>query len=82
MAFYRINKGKEENLPSAMSEGSLYFCIDTGNLFVDHKNTSNALVRTKVSGKYAEKLRYTKDGNLVEIDPNTILTGRSKPECI
>ncbi len=74
MAFYRINKGKEENLPSAMSEGSLYFCIDTGNLFVDHKNTSNTLVRTKVSGKYAEKLRYAKDGSTVEIDPSTILT--------
>lgn len=74
MAFYRINRGKEENLPSALTEGSSYFCIDTGNFFIDHKNTSGTLVRTKVSSKYAEKLRYTKDGNLVEIDPTTILT--------
>ena len=74
MAFYRINRGKEENLPSALTEGSSYFCIDTGNFFIDHKNTSGTLVRTKVSSKYAEKLRYTKDGNLVEINPTTILT--------
>lgn len=78
MALYRINKGKEENLPSAMSEGSLYFCIDTGNLFVDHKNTSNTLVRTKVSGKYAEKLRYAKNGSTVEIDPDAIELNTNK----
>lgn len=78
MAFYRINKGKEENLPSAMSEGSLYFCIDTGNLFVDHKNTSNTLVRTKVSGKYAEKLRYVKDGSTIEINPDAIELNTNK----
>ena len=78
MAFYTINKGREENLPSAINEGSLYFCIDTGNLFVDHKDVSDVLVRTKISGKYAEKLRYLKDKTTIEIDPDAIELNTNK----
>ena len=78
MALYTINKGKEENLPSAINEGSLYFCIDTGNLFVDHKDVSDVLVRTKISGKYAEKLRYLKNETTIEINPDVIELNTNK----
>ena len=88
MAYFSISKGKEENLPSTILNGNCYFCTDTSNFYIDYTDTDGALVRSKISSKYAEKLRYSVDGNIIEIDPSeitdlktTVSTMISVPTC-
>ena len=72
MAYFSISKGKEENLPSTILNGNCYFCTDISNFYIDYTDTDGTLVRSKISSKYAEKLRYSVDGNIIEIDPSEI----------
>ena len=74
MALFKILKGNESNLPATLTEGYCYFCTNTGNFYIDYKDETNALTRSKLSSKYADKLRYTQDGQTVEIDPIDIAT--------
>ena len=70
MAMFRVLRGLENNLPTAIVDGSLYFCTNTNNLYLDCGST-----RYKIAAKYADFLRYVGDeGTTVEIDPKTILT--------
>lgn len=74
MALFKQCRGIEINLPSTLTDGYCYFCTDTGNFYIDYTNTDGALVRSKISSKYADKLRYLQDGNQVELDPTNIVT--------
>lgn len=74
MSLFKITRGAEINLPSKLTDGYAYFCTDTTNFFIDWTNSSNTLVRSKISGKYAEKLRATLDGETVELSVEDILT--------
>lgn len=74
MALFKQCRGNETNLPSTLTDGYCYFCTDTSNFFIDHKNASGTLVRSKISAHYADKLRYAKDGDIVEINPADIIT--------
>lgn len=74
MALFKICKGKESNLPSNLVNGYCYFCTDTTNFYIDHEDKNGALTRSKLSSKYADTLRYTEDGNFVEINPTDIIT--------
>ena len=78
MALFKICRGKEANLPSTLTNGYAYFCTDTTNFYIDHLNASDTLVRSKISSKYAEKLRYSVDGTTVEIDPSVIELNTNK----
>ena len=74
MALFKICKGAETNLPQTLTNGYCYFCTDTTNFYIDYTDTYGALTRSKISAKYADKLRYTKNGNFVEIEPTDVLT--------
>lgn len=74
MALFKICKGKESNLPSNLVNGYCYFCTDTTNFYIDHEDKNGALTRSQLSSKYADTLRYTEDGNFVEINPTDIIT--------
>lgn len=74
MALFKICKGKESNLPSNLVNGYCYFCTDTTNFYIDHEDKNGVLTRSKLSSKYADALRYTEDGNFVEINPTDIIT--------
>lgn len=74
MSLFKVCRGAEGNLPATLTDGYAYFCTDTGSFYIDHKNTSNTLVRSKISAKYADKLRYVKNGQTVEIDASAVLT--------
>lgn len=69
MALFKLLRGLETNLSTAVVDGQVYFCKDTQNFYIDCGTT-----RYKIAAKYADKLRYVADGNTVEIDPSTILT--------
>lgn len=74
MALFKICKGAETNLPQTLTNGYCYFCTDTTNFYIDYTDTYGALTRSKISAKYADKLRYTENGNFVEIEPTDVLT--------
>lgn len=38
MASFKISKGLEADLPTIKVDGALYFCTDTGNMYVDYKD--------------------------------------------
>jgi len=69
MALFKLLRGLETNLSTAVVDGQVYFCKDTQNFYIDCGDT-----RYKIAAKYADKLRYVADGSTVEIDPSTILT--------
>ena len=74
MNVFKINRGLEANLPAVLTNGCCYFCTDTTNFYIDHEDKNGALTRSKLSSKYADTLRYTEDGNFVEINPTDIIT--------
>lgn len=50
MACFKFNKAQEETLPSAMTDGFIYFCTDSGNMYIDYTNEQGVLERKSVSG--------------------------------
>ena len=38
MASFNISKGLEKNLPTTKIDGNLYFCTDTGNMYIDYQD--------------------------------------------
>lgn len=82
MNLFKISRGLEENLPTNIVDGSCWFCTDTSNFYIDYTDSDGNLVRSKLSSKYAEKLRYSVDGTTVEIDPNAIELNTNKVTTI
>ena len=49
MTFFNILRGLSSNLPNTKIDGSLYFCIDTGDVYFDYLDANNILQRTKIN---------------------------------
>ena len=56
MAFFRIFRGIEDNLPEVMSDGYMYFCTDTSKLYIDHINKEGILSRSQVTSSDCETI--------------------------
>ena len=80
MARFRIGRGIEANLPSALVDGNIYFTIDTHKFYVDHTDSNGTVVRSQTSSEYADKLRYVQNGITMEISPEVIQTEISSKE--
>lgn len=74
MSLFKVLRGSESNLPTQKTDGWAYFCTDTGSFWIDHLDSNNTLVRSKISANFADKLRYVKDGTVVELNPSEIAT--------
>lgn len=72
MSLFKVNRGNEANLPSKLTDGWAYFCTDTGSFLIDHHDSTDTLVRSKVNAECADKLRYVKDGETIELTPKDI----------
>lgn len=72
MSLFKVNRGNEIHLPTKKTDGWAYFCTDTGAFLIDHYDSTNTLVRSKVNAEYADKLRYIKNGETVELSPQNI----------
>lgn len=57
MTMFKAKRGLETQLPTEITDGVIYFCTDTGNVFFDFHNT-----RLQIS---AEKTKFDSDGNLI-----------------
>lgn len=78
MALFKVFQGNEAGLPKTLTDGYCYFLKDKHYFYIDHKNSSNVLVRSKLSAEFADKLRYTKNGTEIEISPEEILNNIDK----
>jgi hypothetical protein len=58
---FKVKRGIEKSLPSTLSNGTLYFCTDTGNIYIDIDN-----IRKQISAEYAKSLK--KDDTVIELD--------------
>ena len=79
MALAKFLRGKEENLSNQpLHDGYIWVTHSDGilNMHIDYIDESGTLVRNKLSSEYAEKLKYLKDGETVEIEPSSLI-GRS-----
>lgn len=79
VSLFKVNRGNEVSLPAQLTDGWVYFCMDTGSIFIDCYNSTNDLVRSKISAEYADKLRYVQNEEIIELTPqaiNTILNNK------
>lgn len=74
MAMFKVLRGVEADIPSAYTDGCIYFCKDTSNYYIDYIGTDGELHRSKIAAGYADKLRYMKDGQSVDVNPVDIIT--------
>ncbi len=74
MAMFKVLRGVEANIPSTYTDGCIYFCKDTSNYYIDYIGTDGELHRSKIAAGYADKLRYMKDGQSVDVNPVDIIT--------
>ena len=75
MALMKHLLGGEANLSQQeLHDGYIYFCHDTKNMWIDHLDETGVLVRSKISSEYADKLRYIKNGETVEIASEDVAT--------
>lgn len=65
MARFKILRGSESSLPNIKSNGTIYICKDTHNIWVDIDDS-----RFKLSAEFAAKLK----GSKVIIDPDELNT--------
>lgn len=72
MSLFKVNRGNESDLPIKLTDGWAYFCTDTGSFLIDHYDSTNTLIRSKISAEYADKLRYIQDGETFELTPEEI----------
>lgn len=74
MAMFKVLRGVESDIPSTYTDGCIYFCKDTSNYYIDYIGTDGELHRSKIAAGYADKLRYMKDGQSVDVNPVDIIT--------
>jgi len=72
VSLFKVNRGNEIDLPTELNDGWIYFCVDTGRILIDHYNSTNNLVRSKVNAECADTLRYVQDGETIELTPQDI----------
>jgi hypothetical protein len=72
VSLFKVNRGNEANLPTNLTDGWAYFCTDTGSFLIDHYDSTNTLVRSKISAKYADMLRFEQNGETIELNPQNI----------
>lgn len=67
---FKILQRNKLNLLSTFIDRYCYSLKDKHYFYVDHKDNSNTLVRSKLSAEYADKLRYVAGIKLVDITQN------------
>lgn len=70
----KISRGLEANIPTEKIDGNIYFCTDTGNIYIDYLDTINGLIRKQISSEFASKLRYDNENEIIKINANEVAT--------
>lgn len=48
MALFKVSRGNSTSLPHQMTDGCAYFCKDTGEFFIDYKDSNGVLCRKPI----------------------------------
>ena len=56
MALFKPLLGKRENLPTVLTSGYAYFCIDDGSFWIDYKDSDGVVKRKQINAQEAEKI--------------------------
>lgn len=65
---FKITRGLEENLPITTTDGQIYYCYDTGNLYIDYGTE-----RKLISSEYAKALKYiNENGEEIILNPEDL----------
>lgn len=73
MTLFKILRGNESDLPMEVSDGTAYFCTDSGNLYIDYSDSAGGISRKQVNAGCADKIRYVDGEEYVEIDATTLV---------
>ena len=65
----KISRGLEANIPTEKIDGNIYFCTDTGNIYIDCIK-ENSLERVQISAAAAKEFLRS-DGTNVSADEIT-----------
>lgn len=75
MALFKLLRGQESDLANQpLHDGYVWVTKDLQNMWFDYYDETNTLVRKRINSEYADKLRYVKDEETVELDPSEIAT--------
>lgn len=53
---FTISRGNISNLPSQLMDGAAYFCVDTGELYIDYIDESGILYRKQINANKSKEL--------------------------
>lgn len=56
MAIFNISRGNSSSLPTIKTDGSMYFCTDTGMILVDYTDDGKNLHRKYINANDAQSL--------------------------
>jgi hypothetical protein len=80
LASFQIKRGLESALPSNKTDGCIYFCTDTGNIFIDYedkdKNGTDVVLRKQINADDAATLSGESLANIMG-DIKTKLSGKA-----
>lgn len=79
MVQFKVNRGNESDLPILLTDGWVYFCTDTGNVYFDWQDGENVR-RTQMNAKYADIIRYHDGSDYIDIDPAEIALKNDIPK--
>ena len=75
MALFKLLRGQESDLVNQpLHDGYIWVTKDLKNMWFDYVDETNTLVRKRINAEFADKLRYVKDGETIELDPSEIVT--------
>lgn len=82
-----IKRGIETSLPDTKTSGVMYFCTDTGNIYIDYPNDNNEIVRQRVAETALSSKQDTITGAASTVtsdnlNPNMVLVSNADGKII
>ena len=82
-----IKRGLETSLPDTKTSGVMYFCTDTGNIYIDYPNDNNEIIRQRVaetalSGKQDTITGAASTVTSDDLNPNMVLVSNADGKII
>lgn len=71
---FKLSRGAEANIPAELTDGHMYFCYDTGNLYIDCQDELGTVQRVQLSSEWADKVRYEENETTISIDASELAT--------
>lgn len=77
MTLFQISRGIEANLPEVITDGKMYYCTDTSNLYIDYQES-----RFQINANFSNGLHYVKEETEIELDAETLISAINSKSTI